>query len=166
MLVCQTIKGENGKVMKKVLISMMFLLTGVLVCQAEEPQKFSPEKFQAEMEQFIAKEAGLTADESAKFFPLFREMQQKQRAVFGKVRQEGRVKPTDDASCKKLVQRRDEVELELKKIQQTYHNKFFTVLSASKVFDVLRAEERFHRRAFRDWGQGFRQNGQNAPRRK
>jgi hypothetical protein len=152
--------------MKKVLISMMFLLTGVLVCQADEPQKFSPEKFQAEMEQFIAKEAGLTADESAKFFPLFREMQQKQRAVFGKVRQEGRVKPTDDASCKKLVQRRDEVELELKKIQQTYHNKFFTVLSASKVFDVLRAEERFHRRAFRDWGQGFRQNGQNVPRRK
>ena len=76
--------------MKKVLISMMFLLTGVLVCQADEPQKFSPEKFQAEMEQFIAKEAGLTADESAEFFPLFREMQQKQRAVFGKVRQEGR----------------------------------------------------------------------------
>lgn len=143
--------------MKKVLICMMFLLTGGLVCEADEPQKFSPEKFQAEMEQFIAKEAGLTTDESAKFFPLYREMQQKQRAVFGKMRQEGRVKPTDDASCKRLVQKRDEVELELKKIQQTYHNKFFSVLSPSKVFDVLRAEERFHRHAFRDWGQNFRQ---------
>ena len=31
--------------MKKVLISMMFLLAGVLVCHADEPQKFSPEKF-------------------------------------------------------------------------------------------------------------------------
>ncbi len=144
--------------MKKVLISMMFLLSGVLVCQADEPQKFSPEKFQAEMEQFIAKEAGLTADESAKFFPVYREMQQKQRAVFGKMRQEGRVKPTDDASCKRLVQKHDEVELELKKIQQTYHNKFFTVLSPSKVFDVLRAEEKFHRQAFRNMGQSFRQN--------
>ena len=144
--------------MKKVLISMIFLLSGVLVCQADEPQKFSPEKFQAEMEQFIAKEAGLTADESAKFFPVYREMQQKQRAVFGKMRQEGRVKPTDDASCKRLVQKRDEVELELKKIQQIYHNKFFTVLSPSKVFDVLRAEEKFHRQAFRNMGQSFRQN--------
>ena len=144
--------------MKKFLISMMFLLAGVLVCQAEEPQQFSPEKFQAEMEQFITKEAGLTAEEGAKFFPLYREMQQKQRAVFGRMRQEGRVKPTDDASCKRLVQKRDEVELELKKIQQTYHNKFFTVLSASKVFDVLRAEEKFHRQAFRNMGQGFRQN--------
>ena len=100
--------------MKKVLVCMMILLVGFSVCQADEPQKFSPEKFQAEMEQFITKEAGLSADESAKFFPLFREMQQKQRAVFGKMRQEGRVKPTDDASCKRLVQKRDEVELELK----------------------------------------------------
>lgn len=146
--------------MKKVLISMMFLLAGVLVCQADEPQKFSPEKFQAEMEQFITKEAGLTADEAAKFFPIYRKMQQKQRGVFAKVREESRLKPTDDASCKRLVQKRDEVELELKKIQQTYHNKFFTVLSASKVFDVLRAEERFHRRAFRNWGQGFNHNPQ------
>ena len=54
------------------------------------------------------------------------------------------------------MQKRDEVELELKKIQQTYHNKFFTVISASKVFDVLRAEDRFHRRAFTNWGQGRR----------
>jgi rubrerythrin len=28
------------------------------------------------------------------------------------------------------------------------------VISPSKVFDVLIAEERFHRRAFRNWGQG------------
>lgn len=143
--------------MKKVLICMMFLLAGVSVCRADEPQKFSPEKFQAEMEQFITKEAGLTTEEADKFFPLFREMQQKQRAVFGKMRQEGRVKPTDDASCKKLVQKRDECELELKKIQQAYHNKFFSVLSPSKVFDVLRAEERFHRHAFRNWGKGAKQ---------
>ena len=145
---------------------MMFLLTGVSVCLADEPQnttpqKFSPEKFQAEMEQFITQEAGLTAEEAARFFPIYREMQQKQRAVFAKMREEGRVKPTDDASCKKLVQKRDEVELEQKKIQQTYHNKFFTVLSASKVFDVLRAEDRFHRRAFTNWGQGFRQRRGN-----
>ena len=145
---------------------MMFLLTGMSGCLADEPQnttpqKFSPEKFQAEMEQFITQEAGLTAEEAARFFPIYREMQQKQRAVFAKMREEGRVKPTDDASCKKLVQKRDEVELEQKKIQQTYHNKFFTVLSASKVFDVLRAEDRFHRRAFTNWGQGFRQRNGN-----
>ena len=143
--------------MKKILISMMCLLLGV-VAQAQEARKFSPEKFQAEMEQFITKEAGLTAEEAAKFFPLYREMLQKQRAIFEKVRKEGFTKPVDDATCRKLVERRDACELEQKKIQQTYHQKFFSVISPSKVFDVLIAEERFHRRAFRNWGQGNRQN--------
>ena len=143
--------------MKKILISMMCLLLGV-VAQAQEARKFSPEKFQAEMEQFITKEAGLTAEEAAKFFPLYREMLQKQRAIFEKVRKEGFTKPVDDAACRKLVERRDANELEQKKIQQLYHQKFFSVISPSKVFDVLIAEERFHRRAFRNWGQGNRQN--------
>lgn len=143
--------------MKKILISMMLLLSGVMT-QAQEARKFSPEKFQAEMEQFITKEAGLTAEEAAKFIPLFREMQQKQRTIFEKVRKEGFTKPVDDATCRKLVERRDACELEQKKIQQLYHQKFFSVISPSKVFDVLIAEERFHRRAFRNWGQGNRQN--------
>ena len=143
--------------MKKILISMMLLLSGVMT-QAQEARKFSPEKFQAEMEQFITKEAGLTAEEAAKFFPLFREMQQKQRAIFEKVRKEGFTKPVDDATCRKLVERRDACELEQKKIQQLYHQKFFSVISPSNVFDVLIAEDRFHRRAFRNWGQGNRQN--------
>ena len=124
--------------MKAVWLSLFHLFT-VSPLMAQENRKFSPEKFQAEM---------------AKFFPLFREMQQKQRAIFAKVRKEGFVKPVDDASCRKLVERRDANELEQKKIQQLYHQKFFTVISPSKVFDVLIAEERFHRRAFRNWGQG------------
>ena len=61
------------------------------------------------------------------------------------------LKPADEAECKKVVQKRDIYELELKTIQQTYHNKFFTVLPASKVYDVIIAEDRFHRRAFRNW---------------
>jgi hypothetical protein len=140
--------------MKAVWLSLFHLFTFSPLAAQETARKFSPEKFQAEMEQFITKEAGLTADESAKFFPLYREMQQKQRAIFGKVRKEGFVKPVDDAACRKLVERRDATELEMKKIQKTYHEKFFDVLPASKVLQVIQAEERFHRRTFRNWGQG------------
>ena len=139
--------------MKALWLSLFHLFT-FSPLMAQETRKFSPEKFQAEMEQFITKEANLTPEEAAKFFPLFREMQQKQRAIFEKVRKEGFVKPVDDASCRKLVERRDANELEQKRIQQLYHQKFFSVISPSKVFDVLIAEERFHRRAFRNWGQG------------
>ena len=58
------------EVMKEFLITTMLICMCVLGIHAEEPQKFSPEKFQAAMEQFIAHEACLTPEESAVFFPL------------------------------------------------------------------------------------------------
>jgi hypothetical protein len=142
--------------MKRVIIAgLMFLL--VLGVYAAEPQnKFSPEKFQADLEQFITKEASLTPQEATKFFPLYREMQTKQRRVYNEMMKLGQNKPAQEDECKKAIQKRDELELELKRILQTYHNKFFKVIPASKVFDVSRAEDRFFRHSFRNWGQGGR----------
>ena len=108
-------------------------------------------KFQADLEQFITKEAGLTADESAKFFPLYREMQSKQRVIYKQMKELGKNKPADEKACRKAVEKRDELELEQKRICQSYHQKFFNVLSASKVYDIIKAESRFHRRAIRHW---------------
>ena len=80
-------------------------------------------------------------------------MHKKQRAIQMQIKKECKIKPVDEAECKKCVQKRDVYELELKNIQQTYHNKFFCVLPASKVYDVIKAEDRFHRRAFKNWSQ-------------
>lgn len=143
--------------MKRILFTIAVLLLSVISVSAHEPQKFSPEKFQADLEQFITKEASLTSEEATKFFPLYREMQQKQRAVWNQMKNLGRNKPADEASCKQAVQKRDELELEQRRIIQTYHNKFFKVLPASKVYDVIIAENRFHRFAIRNMGQQNRQ---------
>ena len=118
----------------------------------QQPPKFSPEKYQADLEQYITKEACLTPQEASAFFPLFREMQKKQRALYNRMREDVRIKPTDEAACKKMIQKRDQVELELKSIQQTYHNKFFSVIPASKVFDVIKAEDNYHRGLLRNMG--------------
>lgn len=144
--------------MKRLILAsvMAFFLSEGVFAQGfpnqNQNQKFSPEKYQADMEQYIAKEAGLTPQEAAAFFPLFREMQQKQRALYNQMMAEVRIKPADEKACKKIIQKRDQVELELKSIQQTYHNKFFSVMPASKVFDVITAEDKFHRGLFRNWG--------------
>ena len=138
--------------MKKLLVSTVLMLMVVLGAQAEEQQKFSPEKFQAELEQYITTEAGLTNDEAAKFFPLYREMQKKQRVVYNKIHELFKL-PHDEASCKRAIQRRDQLEIELKQIAQTYHNKFLRVIPASKVIGTIIAEDKFHRRAFRNFGQ-------------
>lgn len=136
--------------MKQIILITLFLFSLVSV-RAEEQQKFSPEKFQAALEQFMTTEANLTADEAAKFFPIYREMQCKQRAVYKQMKELGKNKPTDEKACRKAVEKRDELELEQKRICQSYHQKFFSVLSASKVYDIIKAESRFHRRAIRHW---------------
>ena len=146
------------KMMKK-LTAILFVLTVTVTVVAQTmghqpPQKFSPEKFQADLEQFITKEACLTPREAAKFFPIYKEMQAKQRAVFERQRQLGWGKPADEKGCEKAIRQRDEYDLELKRIQQTYHNKFLSVISASKLYDVLKAEDRFHRQMLRGWNSG------------
>lgn len=136
--------------MKKIFaILMMVLVTASMNAQDNKKQKFSPEKFRADMEQFITQDANLTQKEAAKFFPLYNEMNKKQRTVFDRMRQLGKNKPSDEAGCRNAIMQRDELDLKLKQIQQAYHKKFLTVISASKLFDVIKAEERFHRRVLK-----------------
>lgn len=144
--------------MKRLVVCSIMTLAVLAVVAHEPQQKFSPEKFQAELEQFITTEAGLSQEEAARFFPVYREMQQKQRAVYDQMKDIGKMKPQQETACMKAVEKRDELELQLKKIQQTYHTKFFSILSASKVYDIIKAEDRFHRRAFKNWGKGHQHN--------
>ena len=138
--------------MKKILFCLLTFALAVTTARAHDPQKFSPEKFQADMEQYITKEAELTPEEAERFFPLYREMQQKQRKIYNQMKQARKNKPTDEASFKKAVEKRDCQEIELKQILQCYHNKFFSVLPAEKVYRVILAEDKFHRNAFKQWG--------------
>ena len=52
-------------------IFVLFLMLFSMVVKAEDPGlKFDPQRFQIALEQFIVKEAGLSPQESAHFFPL------------------------------------------------------------------------------------------------
>jgi len=146
--------------MSRRLFSLLWALLFVLMASAQQdkqPRRFSPEQFDAELQKYITQEAGLSCQEAAKFFPVYKEMLFKQRSLYMRQRQFGRTKPGDEEGCKKAVQERDAVELEQKRILQHYHNKFFDLLPASKVYDVLQAEDKFHREKLRQWGHGMRQ---------
>lgn len=121
-------------------------------------QKFSPEKFKADIEKYITNEAGLTPQEAAKFFPIYSELYEKQRAIFERQRQQSRIKPADEKGCRDAIRKRDEIEVELKQLLQTYHNKMLNVIPASKLYDVIQAEDRFHRSELKRWS--FGQNNQ------
>ena len=148
--------------MKKYTMILCCLLMALMV-SAQDQKKFSPEKFQADLEAYIAKEAHFTPQESAKYFPLLRELQAKQRAIYGRMRPTA--KPGDDAKCAEA-----KANIELKQLDLQYHKKMMQVVSPSKVFDAIMAESRFHRKMMKGWqaprGQFTPPNGRPKDRRR
>lgn len=133
---------------RRYIIVLLVLLCSV-VAMAQEPKKFDPVQFEADLEQFVATEARLTPTESATFFPLYREMRKKQMAYFGYHRRWHIVDEKDDKACAEAIRRMDSNDLEIKRLQQLYHEKFLHILPASKVFRIIKAEEKFHRQQFK-----------------
>lgn len=138
--------------MRKKFTLSVALLSIVISLAAQKNEKFSPEKFEQELRVYIEKEAKLTQQESERFFPLYKEMKKKQRGLFKRQKDAEIVKPHTEDSCKKVVQYRDYLEVEQKRIQQNYHNRFLEILPASKVYDIIKAEDKFHRHKLREWG--------------
>ncbi len=133
--------------MKKLILTLMLAMAFTATFAWPEP-KFDPNRYNAELQQFITREAALSPQEAAKFFPMYREMQQKQRALFQQMHRYKRIKPTDEKSCREMIKKCDDLDVQIKELQQLYHNKFLKFLPAGKVYDILKAEDKFHRQMF------------------
>jgi len=132
-------------------IIVLLALALITLSASAQKRKFSPEKFQAELEQFVIKEANLTPQETAKLLPLFREMHEKQRAIHNEMRRLSKNKPADEAGCERAIKEYDKMNIELRHLEHGYHKRMMQELSASKVYDVIKAESRFHRRMMKGW---------------
>lgn len=132
--------------MKKILLFSFFALFAVM---ASAQHKFDPAKFRAELHQYIITEAGLTQAEQKKFFPIYDEMRDKQRAIYEKMRGIRKQRPSTETACRSAIIQKDNLDVQLREVERTYHQRFLKVLDATKVYNVIMAEERFHRRTFR-----------------
>lgn len=130
---------------------LAFALTLLALPTSAQPDRkpFDPARFEADLEQFIVADAGLTPEESAKFFPLYRELRKKQLALMGSDRRRVHIDANDEKACKEAIRRHDSNEIEMKELVRTYHEKFMRVMPASKVLRVIRAEDKFHRQIFK-----------------
>jgi hypothetical protein len=115
----------------------------------QRPKKFNPQQFEKELHQFIVTDAGLTPGEASAFFPLFDEMQRKQRMLFDKMRIYMHTNTSDNRASLKAIQAMDNNDIAIKKLQKEYHLKFCKILPAGKVLKILKADEKFHRRVFK-----------------
>lgn len=132
-----------------ILCLFLFSMTFSLTISGQRPRKFDPQQFEKQLHQYIATEAGLTPGEAAAFFPLFDEMQRKQRLLFDKMRIYMHTNTDDNRASLKAIQAMDNNDLEIKKLQKEYHQKFCKLLPAGKVLQILKADDKFHRKAFK-----------------
>ena len=139
--------------MKKIVVLSLLLMMTFMV-SAQDNKRFSPEKFEADPRCFITKEASLTPQEADKLFPVFREMREKQRVIYDKMRKLGMNKASDDEACKQFIIEYDKLNLELGQLDVTYHKKMMKLIPACKVYAVMKAEKRFHRQMMKGWQRG------------
>ena len=140
---------------RKTIIFFLATLLAAAPAIADCPQAnkgMTKEKYRSDLEQFIVVEAVLTPQEAAEFFPLFDELYRKQRELFDEMKRIDRQNMTSDSDCEEAIRRKDKLDIDVKMLQQTYHNKFLTILPASKVMKILKAEDQFNHRMLKGWG--------------
>lgn len=131
------------------LISIAFLL--LTASSQSRDKRLSKEYYQAQLEQFIIQEAQFTAKEAADFRVIFKEMQNKQRKTFEAMKDIWHKPGRGEKECAEAIRQKDKMDIELKNLQQQYHNKLLKVMPASKVFKAIIAEDKFHRQMLRKW---------------
>ena len=137
------------KKVRKVLMLLVVACMCSLSVVAQKKQPFDPAKFEADLEKFIASEVKLTPTESSAFFPVYREMRKKQLEYFKEERSWRNVDTNNEKACAEAIRKRDKNDVELKVLQKNYHERFMTILPATKVLKVLKAERKFHKQCFK-----------------
>lgn len=144
------LKCSMGQILRTTVLMILMLCTfGVANGQHRKRHHFNPAKFEADLEQFITVNACLSPSQAASFFPVYRQMMKKQRALFDEMRRLRMINPKDNEACEEAIRKQDELDIQIKQLQQEYHGRFLMMLPANKVLSIIKAEEKFHRQIFR-----------------
>lgn len=144
------LKCGMGQILRTIVLMILMLCTfGVANGQHRKRPPFNPAKFEADLEQFITVNACLSPSQAASFFPVYRQMMKKQRALFDEMRRLRMINPKDNEACEEAIRKQDELDIQIKQLQQEYHGRFLMMLPANKVLSIIKAEEKFHRQIFK-----------------
>ena len=139
-----------GQILRTTMLMILMLCTfGVANGQHRKRPPFNPAKFEADLEQFITVNACLSPSQAASFFPVYRQMMKKQRALFDEMRRLRMTNPKDNEACEEAIRKQDELDIQIKQLQQEYHGRFLMMLPANKVLSIIQAEDKLHRQISR-----------------
>lgn len=144
--------------MKKVfllIIVLVSLLSFSCVDVATAQERLSREQFKIKQQTYLMEKAGLTVEESAKFFPIYFELQDKKTEInnsYWKVFQNIKPGETTEAQYKEMLKTIYDTRIRIDKLEQSYSEKFLKIISAEKLCKIFMAETNFHRDLMRGFG--------------
>ena len=104
-------------------IRYFILIVACILCLPVAAQKKSKKEFRAKKQAYMAEKAGLTEEESEKFFPLYFEFQQNKwkinKEARKKIKWEKGVEPTEE-EWKEFVNAKAEAKIKIAKLEKSY----------------------------------------------
>lgn len=138
--------------MKNVIYTLALVLL-VSVNATAQNKRITREEFQNKQKEFFIQQAQLTQDEAANFFSLYFELQEKK----GKLNQEameqmrkGKDDNLAEAEYNRIVENVLKSRITSDELELEYLKKYRKFLSAQKIYQLQRAEMRFHREMLKE----------------
>ena len=121
-------------------------------------QRLSKDEFRARQQAYITEKAEA-------FFPLYFELQDRKHQLNEEAWQlmrEGKKENLTDDRYDEIMEGVYDARIASDRLEKTYYGKFKKILSSKKIYQVQRAEMRFHRELLK----GMRGKGRRAPQQK
>lgn len=134
--------------MKRQLLIVIILGLCLSLHAQQKKEKCSEEEFRNKKEAYIRKQAGLTEEEAAQFFPIYYELQKRKKAINGvawKNAKKGKEPQTTEKEYGDILDGFIVAEEQNNALDKEYLGKYQKVLSNKKIYMVLQAEIKFHR---------------------
>ncbi len=137
--------------MKRLTILFLFvvMVTSMFATgRSDKQQRLSAQEYREKQKTFITERARLTSNEADKFFPLFFEMQDKKKEmndeVWNLIKKSNKADMTEE-QYEKLLDEIYDTRIAIDELEKSYLTKYRQFLTNKKLFEIQKADMRFHR---------------------
>ena len=131
---------------KNILLTIILSISSISLF-AQKP-RMSREEFRQCQEKYIKEQTGLTQQEAQQFFPLYFELQDKKDAInrqaWAQMRK-GKEENLSEAEYNKIVEEIIKARISCDQLDLEYLHMYQKFLSSKQIFNIQRAEMKFHR---------------------
>ena len=134
--------------MKRIICFLTLIICFCMTPIQAQKKMMSQEEFRKQQQMFLTARAGLTPEEAKNFFPLYFELQDKKRSynkeAWQKLRK-GKEAGTTEAEYDRIIEDVLQTRITIDQLELEYARKYKQFLSAKKIYQIQKAEMKFHR---------------------